>query len=83
MAVHLMYTMSFRSLLPVPQLKESRTLRRARVPWSTLEEANLRKGIHLFGEGNWRQILDHFMFDGRSNMDLKDKWRNIKKKEGC
>ena len=30
-----------------------------------------------FQAGNWSKILEHFEFQDRSQVDLKDKWRNL------
>ncbi len=43
------------------------------------EEGNLREGVRMYGQGKWAQILQHFNFNGRNAVDLKDKWRNINK----
>lgn len=49
--------------------------------WTSEEEAALRAGIARYGVGSWRLILkdDDFrsILSCRSNVDLKDKWRNI------
>ncbi|KAI3889432.1 hypothetical protein MKX03_033886 [Papaver bracteatum] len=49
--------------------------------WTAAEEAALRAGILKHGLGKWRQILKDPEFSGililRTNVDLKDKWRNI------
>lgn len=49
--------------------------------WTAAEEAALRAGILKHGLGKWCQILKDPEFSGililRSNVDLKDKWRNI------
>ncbi|CAI9786270.1 unnamed protein product [Fraxinus pennsylvanica] len=46
------------------------------------EEAALRAGVLKHGPGKWRTILKDPEFSGvlcsRSNLDLKDKWRNIR-----
>ncbi len=34
-----------------------------------------------FGSGKWRQILDSYNFDNRTTTDLKDKYRNIQRKQ--
>eukprot|EP00658_Telonema_sp_P-2_P043537 TRINITY_DN3146_c0_g1_i2.p1 TRINITY_DN3146_c0_g1~~TRINITY_DN3146_c0_g1_i2.p1 ORF type:complete len:388 (+),score=98.80 TRINITY_DN3146_c0_g1_i2:216-1379(+) len=61
--------------------KEERPQRaRKRVRWSPAEVAQLRKGVDDFGEGQWADILEAFQFNEiRTGVDLKDKWRNIKK----
>lgn len=57
------------------------TKRRKKKKWSQWEEDNLRTGIKLIGEGNWKSILRSYAFDERTEVDLKDKWRNLKRYE--
>ncbi|EER93019.2 uncharacterized protein LOC8081546 [Sorghum bicolor] len=66
------------SPLPPPENKSNR--RRAR-KWSMFEEETLRKGVEQYGMGNWKGILDNNpdVFMGRTPVDLKDKWRNMKR----
>ncbi|KAK1645725.1 hypothetical protein QYE76_063530 [Lolium multiflorum] len=49
--------------------------------WTSEEDAALRAGIAKHGVGNWRMILKDPKFSSilryRSNVDLKDKWRNM------
>ncbi|CAL9103993.1 unnamed protein product [Musa textilis] len=49
--------------------------------WTPEEEAALKAGVRKHGVGKWRTILKDPEFSGvlcmRSNVDLKDKWRNI------
>ncbi|KAL6637230.1 hypothetical protein ACP70R_024802 [Stipagrostis hirtigluma subsp. patula] len=49
--------------------------------WTSEEEAALRAGIAKHGVGKWRTILKDPEFSStlcyRSNVDLKDKWRNM------
>ncbi|KAK4377219.1 hypothetical protein RND71_003515 [Anisodus tanguticus] len=49
--------------------------------WTPEEEAALKAGIRKYGPGKWRTILKDSEFSGvlylRSNVDLKDKWRNM------
>ncbi|XWS29697.1 hypothetical protein CRYUN_Cryun24cG0052400 [Craigia yunnanensis] len=49
--------------------------------WTAEEEAALKAGILKHGTGKWRNILSDPEFNSvlhsRSNVDLKDKWRNI------
>uniref|UniRef100_A0A0A9EJT9 Smh6 n=1 Tax=Arundo donax TaxID=35708 RepID=A0A0A9EJT9_ARUDO len=49
--------------------------------WTSEEEAALRAGIAKHGVGKWRAILKDPEFSStlyyRSNVDLKDKWRNM------
>ncbi|KZV36922.1 telomere repeat-binding factor 1-like [Dorcoceras hygrometricum] len=49
--------------------------------WTAEEEAALKAGVLKHGPGKWRTILKDPQFSGvlylRSNVDLKDKWRNL------
>ncbi|KAL4189817.1 hypothetical protein AMTRI_Chr08g167300 [Amborella trichopoda] len=49
--------------------------------WTSEEEAALRAGVDKYGPGKWRTILKDPVFSVilalRSNVDLKDKWRNM------
>ncbi|XP_051147020.1 telomere repeat-binding factor 1 isoform X2 [Andrographis paniculata] len=49
--------------------------------WTPEEEAALKAGVIKHGPGKWRTILKDPQFSGvlylRSNVDLKDKWRNL------
>ncbi|KAI3451915.1 hypothetical protein Pfo_008580 [Paulownia fortunei] len=49
--------------------------------WTSEEEAALKAGIHKYGIGKWSTILKDPEFStvlrSRSNVDLKDKWRNL------
>ncbi|KAJ1254929.1 hypothetical protein BS78_03G055900 [Paspalum vaginatum] len=49
--------------------------------WTSEEEAALRTGVARHGVGNWRTILNDPELSStlryRSNVDLKDKWRNM------
>ncbi|XP_030498429.1 telomere repeat-binding factor 2 isoform X3 [Cannabis sativa] len=49
--------------------------------WTAEEEAALKAGVIKHGAGKWRTILTDPEFSSilhlRSNVDLKDKWRNI------
>lgn len=49
--------------------------------WTAEEESALKAGIAKHGAGKWRTILKDPEFSGililRSNVDLKDKWRNM------
>ncbi|OVA05882.1 SANT/Myb domain [Macleaya cordata] len=49
--------------------------------WTNEEESALKAGVVKHGAGKWRTILKDPEFSGvlslRSNVDLKDKWRNM------
>ncbi|VVB00247.1 unnamed protein product [Arabis nemorensis] len=53
--------------------------------WTKEEEDALLAGINKYGTGKWMDILEDPLlwnqFVDRSNVDLKDKWRNMKNKE--
>ncbi|XP_054793119.1 uncharacterized protein LOC129298725 isoform X2 [Prosopis cineraria] len=55
--------------------------RRRQGKWSSEEEDALRAGVKKFGKGNWRSIRkfysEIFTKTGRTEVDLKDKWRNL------
>ncbi|XP_060216895.1 uncharacterized protein LOC132644325 isoform X2 [Lycium barbarum] len=55
------------------------TTRRKAKRWSTLEEDTLRSGVQKYGVGNWKLIFDTYreIFEDRTPVDLKDKWRNL------
>ncbi|XP_019248276.1 PREDICTED: telomere repeat-binding factor 1-like isoform X1 [Nicotiana attenuata] len=52
-----------------------------KLKWTPEEEVALRAGVLKYGPGKWRTILKDPEFSGvlylRSNVDLKDKWRNM------
>ncbi|KAG8371575.1 hypothetical protein BUALT_Bualt13G0102200 [Buddleja alternifolia] len=60
---------------------EIKNLKKRRRPrkWSTLEEDTLRDGVQKYGKGNWKVILteNRDIFEDRTEVDLKDKWRNL------
>nr|ADE76468.1 unknown [Picea sitchensis] len=49
--------------------------------WTSEEEGALRAGVEKYGSGKWQTILKDPEFAvclaSRSNVDLKDKWRNL------
>ncbi|KAL9269386.1 hypothetical protein AKJ16_DCAP25101 [Drosera capensis] len=53
--------------------------RRQRKAWSPLEEDTLRKGVKELGIGSWSIIYRTYreIFKHRTDVDLKDKWRNL------
>ncbi|CAN1141870.1 Single myb histone 5 [Linum perenne] len=57
------------------------TRRRRKRKWSSEEEAALKNGIKEFGAVFWKEILNSRRdeFNERTEVDLKDKWRNMSK----
>jgi len=57
-----------------------------KVRWSEEEEVALREGVQKYGIGKWKSIKTDDAYKeilwNRSNVDLKDKWRNILAAEG-
>lgn len=47
--------------------------------WTRKEEDTLVCGVQMHGAGKWKQILQEGagVFVGRTNVDLKDKWRTV------
>uniref|UniRef100_UPI0037E7707E telomeric repeat binding factor a n=1 Tax=Semicossyphus pulcher TaxID=241346 RepID=UPI0037E7707E len=50
-----------------------------RKKWSETETQMLREGVEKFGEGNWSKIKAYYSFKDRTNVQLKDRWRTMKK----
>jgi len=73
-------------LLPTALSKMYET--RLRRPWSTGEEAALRRAVADIGPGRWAEILKTepyksiFYQQRRTQVNLKDKWRNLMKESG-
>ncbi|XP_054776809.1 uncharacterized protein LOC129285980 [Prosopis cineraria] len=67
------------SFIDVPGRSPKKRRRKGR--WGSEEEDALRAGVKKFGKGNWKSILrfysEIFTKTGRTEVDLKDKWRNL------
>mmetsp|Transcript_20180 Transcript_20180/g.43671 ORF Transcript_20180/g.43671 Transcript_20180/m.43671 type:complete len:312 (+) Transcript_20180:159-1094(+) len=62
--------------------RKRRPRKTKRIKFSLQEEANVRRGVQLFGNSptRWKDILAHFNFHPSRNAgDLKDKWRNMQR----
>jgi ERCC4-type nuclease len=54
--------------------------------WTQKEINALKDGVLKYGKGSWRDILDDPVFsilNGRTNVNLKDKWRNLEKDDAA
>lgn len=49
-----------------------------KTPWGTVEEEQVYRGVLAHGVGNWAVIRANFV-PNRSNVDIKDKWRTMKR----
>ncbi|KAI3377770.1 hypothetical protein L3Q82_008911 [Scortum barcoo] len=47
--------------------------------WTESETNKLKEGVKKFGEGNWSKIQAYYSFKDRTNINLKDRWRTLKK----
>ncbi|XP_024161376.1 uncharacterized protein LOC112168489 isoform X1 [Rosa chinensis] len=67
---------------PLKKYEDKRSFKRRKVKrWSLHEEDTLKTGVQKYGRGNWKFILDTYrdVFEERTKVDLKDKWRNMTK----
>ncbi|XP_036414414.1 telomeric repeat-binding factor 1 [Colossoma macropomum] len=47
--------------------------------WTETEDKHLKAGVKRYGEGKWAKILEEFVFEDRTSVMLKDRWRTMKK----
>jgi hypothetical protein len=60
--------------------------RRRNLRWSKEEEEGFKLLVNTFGVGSWKKVLttgqaQGVIVDTRTEVDLKDKWRNMQRKE--
>lgn len=53
--------------------------RRKKRWWTPKEDELLIYGVNKFGEGRWSEIRSFLHIKGRSTVDLKDRWRTMKR----
>ena len=53
-----------------------------RISWTDEEVEALREGVDKHGKGKWKEILveKRHVFQERTTVDLKDKWRNLSRR---
>eukprot|EP01094_Clydonella_sp_ATCC50884_P015256 TRINITY_DN2583_c0_g1_i2.p1 TRINITY_DN2583_c0_g1~~TRINITY_DN2583_c0_g1_i2.p1 ORF type:complete len:402 (-),score=64.02 TRINITY_DN2583_c0_g1_i2:96-1301(-) len=54
-----------------------RSGKRVRRRWTDAEVSNLLEGIKMYGAGKWKTIHSKYDFGDRTQVDLKDKYRNL------
>ncbi|KAM9468173.1 telomeric repeat binding factor a isoform 2-T2 [Clarias gariepinus] len=50
-----------------------------RKKWTVEESEWVKQGVALYGEGRWERIKSAFPFKGRTAVNIKDRWRTMKK----
>uniref|UniRef100_A0A6B2LV33 Uncharacterized protein n=1 Tax=Arcella intermedia TaxID=1963864 RepID=A0A6B2LV33_9EUKA len=62
--------------------KKLKTSTGERLTWTEHEVKQLEKGVAVYGVGHWAEILKAYKFlPERTSVSLKDKWRNLSKKQ--
>ncbi|XP_017549455.1 telomeric repeat binding factor a isoform X1 [Pygocentrus nattereri] len=49
--------------------------------WTKEESDWVRQGVARYGEGRWEKIKNMFPFKGRTAVNIKDRWRTMKKQK--
>ncbi|KAL7827932.1 hypothetical protein AOLI_G00310840 [Acnodon oligacanthus] len=49
--------------------------------WTKEESDWVRQGVARYGEGRWERIKSSFPFKGRTAVNIKDRWRTMKKQK--
>lgn len=65
-----------RKLKPSPTVSQ-----KSKKKWSKIQEKLLLEGVEKYGKGNWKDIKMAYpgVFEDRSTVDLKDKFRNMER----
>ncbi|WOL09429.1 hypothetical protein Cni_G18182 [Canna indica] len=68
-----------RKASPLSLVQNKKVGRRKVKRWSVAEEDALKRGVAKHGRGNWKLIRKAYadIFQDRTEVDLKDKWRNM------
>lgn len=71
------------SALPLPNMSGIKPRRQKR-KWTDEEVETLKREVRKFGKGRWKFILERNLdvFHERTEVDMKDKWRNLEKYNG-
>ncbi|XP_016134045.1 telomeric repeat-binding factor 1-like [Sinocyclocheilus grahami] len=78
---HFIYKISRRSSVCSDLQSNVSVTSQPRRKWTAEEDRKLKAGVRKYGEGKWRMILNDFEFDNRTGVNLKDRWRILKKIE--
>ena len=66
--------------------RKAKTRRPNRIEWTQEEEEAVRRGVASCGQGKWvdirRKFAGVFNVNDRSTVDIKDKWRTLKRQTG-
>ncbi|XP_066570215.1 telomeric repeat binding factor a isoform X2 [Amia ocellicauda] len=58
---------------------ESVISRSSKKRWTVEESEWIKDGVLKYGEGNWKSIQKNFPFVGRTTVNIKDRWRTMKR----
>ncbi|NXL86526.1 TERF2 factor, partial [Alectura lathami] len=47
--------------------------------WTVQESEWIKEGVKKFGEGRWKSISEKYPFQNRTSVQIKDRWRTMKK----
>lgn len=61
------------------KLSNQRVKRKPRAKWTEDEEKTVYKAVQKYGLSSWADIVKTNVLPGRSNVDIKDKWRTMVK----